>query len=92
MGGSGGTVNTQEYAPNAPFDVRLSSTFRFAVDAAALDRSLTALAPGQSEHPGHRHHADGLPPWLEGRSTVLPTARVLVEESVVSRLLIEPAR
>ncbi|MDJ0853294.1 MAG: penicillin acylase family protein [Myxococcota bacterium] len=91
MGGSGRTVNTQEYAPNDPFDVRLASTFRFAVDTAALDRSLAALAPGQSEHPGHRHYADGLAPWLEGRATILPTARVLVEESVVHRLLLEPA-
>ncbi len=90
MGGSGRTVNTQEYAPDAPFDVRLASTFRFAVDTAALDRSLTVLAPGQSEHPGHRHYADGLTSWLEGRSTILPTARVLVEESVVHRLLLEP--
>ena len=60
------------------------------VDVGALDRSLSALAPGQSEHPGHRHYADGLAPWLEDRSTILPTARVLVEESALHRLLLEP--
>jgi penicillin amidase len=91
IGGSGSTVNTQEYSPQAPFDVRLASTFRFAADTAALDRSLTVLAPGQSEHPGHPHRDDGLAGWLRGQSSVLPTARVLLEDATVSRLLLEPA-
>ena len=91
IGGSGSTVNTQEYAPGAPFDVRLASAFRFAVDAAALDRSLAVLAPGQSEHPGHPHHTDGISAWLAGESSVLPTAGDLVQEAAVSRLLLEPA-
>lgn len=90
MGGSGSTVNTEEYAPNTPFDVRLASTFRFAVDTASLDRSLVALAPGQSEHLRHRHRTDGLAPWLEGRASILPTGRVLVDEAAVSRLQLEP--
>jgi acyl-homoserine lactone acylase PvdQ len=89
-GGSGSTVNAAEYAPAAPYEVRLASIYRFAVDAASLDRSLSALAPGQSEHPGHPHYADALRPWLEGRFHVLSTARPLVEEELSARLVLEP--
>ena len=89
VGGSGATINTAEFAAEAPYDVRLASIYRFAVDAGALDRSLSALAPGQSEHLGHPHYADGLERWLAGRPTVLATARVLVEDAAVSRLVLE---
>jgi acyl-homoserine lactone acylase PvdQ len=70
--------------------VRLASTYRFAVDAASLGRSLSVLAPGQSEHPGHPHQADALQPWLEGRSRALETARPLVDEGAGARLVLEP--
>jgi penicillin amidase len=90
VSGSASTVNTAEYAPSAPYGVRLASTYRFVVDAANLDRSLCALAPGQSEHPGHPHYADALVPWLEGRSHVLVTGRPLIEEEVSARLVLEP--
>ncbi|MBW1685327.1 MAG: penicillin acylase family protein [Deltaproteobacteria bacterium] len=89
-GGSASTVNAAEYAPAAPYEVRLASIYRFAVDAASLDRSLSALAPGQSEHPGHPHYADALRPWLEGRFHVLSSARPLVEEELSARLVLEP--
>jgi penicillin amidase len=89
-GGSAGTVNAAEYAPAAPYAVRLASIYRFAVDVASLDRSLSLLAPGQSEHPGHPHYADALQPWLEGRPHVLATDRPLVEEELSARLVLEP--
>jgi penicillin amidase len=91
VGGSGVTVNTEEYAVQDPFAVRLASAFRFAVDAATLDRSLGVLAPGQSEHPGHPQRADAVEAWLRGQEAVLPVARDLVEEAAVSRLVLEPA-
>jgi len=89
-GGSASTVNTADYAPDAPFDVRLASTYRFAVDAASLDGSLSVLAPGQSEHPGHPHSTDALRPWLEGRSQLLTTERSLLEKEESARLVLEP--
>jgi penicillin amidase len=91
-GGSASTVNAAEYAPAAPYAVRLASTYRFAVDAASLDRSLSVLAPGQSEHPGHPYYADALRPWFEGRFHVLATARPLLEEELSARLVLEPVR
>lgn len=90
VGGSGATVNDAEYAPGHPFAVRLASSFRFAIDTAALDRALTVLAPGQSEHPDHPHRADGVADWLEGQASLLPSASDLVEAAAVSRLLLEP--
>ena len=91
-GGNGHTVNAGGFDPLDAFEVRVGSTLRFAVDTAALDQGLVALAPGQSEHPGHRHFDDGLAPWLAGEGSLLASGRLLVEESSVARLLLEPVR
>jgi penicillin amidase len=88
LGGSGDTVATAEYAPAAPFDVQLASLFRFAVDAAALERARVALAPGQSEHPRHPHFADAIDGWLAGRLEPLDLAG---EADGEPRLVLEPA-
>jgi penicillin amidase len=90
VGGSAGTVNAAGYNPGAPFDVRVASTCRFAVDAGALDQVLVSLAPGQSEHPRHPHFRDGLRGWLAGESSLLVTSRLLVEEGSAARLVLEP--
>jgi len=90
VGGSSTTVAAADYDPALPFDVRTASTFRFAIDTAALDESLMALAPGVSEHPGHPHFRDGLAPWLEGRPGLLVTSRLAVVESALSRLVLAP--
>ena len=92
VGGSGGTLNAAEYDPGAPYDVRLASIFRFAVDAGDLDEALYALAPGQSEHPRQRHYADGIQGWLDGRFRLLATSRVLVEQTSRAELVLEPER
>ncbi len=90
VGGSGSTVNAAEYDPGDPYAVRVASTYRFAVDTAALDRALCSLAPGQSEHPRHPHFSDGVAGWLAGRFGLLSTNRLEVEEATVSRLHLEP--
>ncbi len=91
-GGSRSTINAAAYDPSEPYAVRVASTARFAVDAGALDEVLTALAPGQSEHPGHRHHRDGVPDWLAGRSSLLETGRLPVEMNSLAQLVLEPVR
>jgi hypothetical protein len=60
------------------------------VDAHSLDQALTALAPGESEHPGHPHFDDGLGDWLAGHSALLVTDRLLVRESGDRQLVLEP--
>jgi penicillin amidase len=92
VGGSGGTLNAAEYDAGAPFDVRIASIFRFAVDAGDLDEALYALAPGQSEHPRHPHYADGIQGWLDGRFRLLATSRVLVEQTSRAQYVLEPER
>ena len=89
-GGSAATVSAAEYDRADPFAVRVASTFRFAVDAAALDQVLVILAPGQSEHPGHPTFDDAVPRWREGRLHLLATAPLLVQESSRALLLLEP--
>jgi acyl-homoserine lactone acylase PvdQ len=70
--------------------VRVASTFRLTVDAGALDQALISHAPGQSEHPGHAHFADGVSGWLAGRAKLLPTAPLVIEESSRALLVLEP--
>ena len=74
-----------------PFAARVASTFRFAVDTAALDEALVSLAPGQSGHPGHPHFSDGVERWREGRPQLLAASTLLVEESSRALLRLEPA-
>jgi penicillin amidase len=90
-GGSAATVSAAEYDRADPFAVRVASTFRFAVDSAALDQALVTLAPGQSEHPGHSAFDDAMPRWREGRLHLLATAPLLVQESSRALLVLEPA-
>ncbi len=89
-GGSGDTVNTAEFVGPDDFSVRVASVFRMVVDAGSLDQSLTAIAPGESEHPQHPHFSDGLDDWLAGHSTLLVTDRLLVRESGDRQLVLEP--
>jgi acyl-homoserine lactone acylase PvdQ len=60
------------------------------VDAGSLDQALTAIAPGQSEHPRHPHFSDSLDDWLVGHSALLITDRLLVRESGARQLVLEP--
>ena len=89
-GGDEGSVLAGGYRPLASFDVRNVASFRLLIDAAALDEALTSLAPGQSEHAGHAHRADGIGRWLGGRPSLLATSALVVEESAVSRLRLVP--
>ena len=90
--GDGSTVAVAEYDPSQPFDVRLASIFRFALDLGSPQEALTSLAPGQSGHPGHPQSVDGVGRWREGRARLLATSPLLVEEMAVSSLVLEPAQ
>jgi len=90
-GGDDGSVLAGGYRPLESFDVRSVASFRLLIDAAALDEALTSLAPGQSEHAGHAHRADGVGRWLSGRPGLLATSALVVEESAVARLRLVPA-
>jgi penicillin amidase len=91
IGGDETTIAVAGFRGEPGFAVGYASGFRMAVDLATPDRMLTSLAPGQSEHPGHPHFADGLSRWIDGRPSLLLTSRLLVEEEAGARLLLEPA-
>jgi penicillin amidase len=89
-GGSSNTINTAELVRPDDFAVRVASIFRMVVDAGSLDQALTAIAPGQSEHPRHPHFSDSLDSWLAGHSALLVTNPLLVRESGARQLVLEP--
>jgi penicillin amidase len=89
-GGDDGSVLAGGYRPLESFEVGTVASFQLLIDAAALDEALTSLAPGQSEHAGHPHRADGVGRWLAGRPSLLATSALVVEESAVSRLRLVP--
>jgi len=90
MGGAPHAVFAGGFAAPSPFEVTVVASARLAVDLAAPDLMLTALAPGQSEHPGHAHYESGLPGWLSGRLALLATRRVEIDEYSAARLQLEP--
>ena len=91
-GGSADTVSAAPYDFAKPFDVTTASTVRLVMDLGALGQALAAIAPGQTEHPGHVHRDDGLRRWLAGRDWLFATDPLLVEEGSVARLDLEPLR
>jgi penicillin amidase len=91
-GGSSATVSAAPYDFASPFAVTTASTLRLVIDLGSPGQALAAIAPGQSEHPGHAHHEDGLRHWLEGRAWLFATDPLLVEDGSVARLDLEPVR
>ena len=88
----GGDRNTLASAVSGPigFDVESVSSYRLAVDLAVPDRLMSALAPGQSEHPRHPHLDDGTQGWRRGQPSPVLTNRLRVEEESAPALLLEP--
>jgi len=91
VSGNGETLELAAHRPGVSFDVERTSVYRIAMDLAAPDRLLSALVPGQSEHPGHRHFDDGLARWRSARLSLFPTSRLVIEEESGERLVLEPA-
>jgi penicillin amidase len=89
-GGAPHAVLASGYAAGQPFAVSVAATARFAVDTAALDIALTAIAPGQSEDA--RSASAALDGWLAGRFTLLATRRLEVEDMSVEKRVLEPVR
>jgi penicillin amidase len=90
-GGSGQTIAFAGHQPGLSFEVDEASLHRIAMDLGASDRLLSALAPGQSEHPGHPHLTDGVGRWTASRMSLFATSRIVIEEENVERLVLEPA-
>lgn len=91
FGGDGVTIAVGEYDASDPYDVRVVSAYRLVVDLASPELALSALAPGESEHPGDPRRTAGLARWLAGRPSLLATHRFVVDEGAQARLVLAPA-
>ncbi len=92
IGGDATTVAVSEYRGlDDRFEADVVAGYRLLVDAGNLDQALTAFAPGESEHAGHRHSTDGVERWLLGKPSLLSTSDPVIEDGPVDRLLLEPA-
>ncbi|MBW2359880.1 MAG: penicillin acylase family protein [Deltaproteobacteria bacterium] len=91
IGGSGESVAVSEFAPDAPFEVRLSALFRFAAEPGDEGGARFQLAPGLTEHPGHPSFSAGLAGWSAGRGTSLEMRREALDAAGSPRLALEPA-
>jgi penicillin amidase len=90
--GDGHSIAATAFDPADPFATRSASLYRLVVDLGEAGHALSALAPGQSEHPGHDWRASGLARWRARRPSLLVSGSLLVEEGAVARLELVPAR
>lgn len=90
LDGDEDTVDAAAFDLRRPFEVSLASTYRFAADTAELEQTLSSLAPGQSEHPGHPNRDDGVERWLAGRPRLLFTSRLVIDDIARARLVLAP--
>lgn len=90
VGGGDATLASTGFGAAHDFRTDRAALYQMAVDLSAPDRMLTTLAPGQSEKPGSIHFDDGLARWRAKRPGLLLMSRILVEDEVKSRLVLEP--
>ena len=91
MPGSAQTLAFAKHRPGKSFRVDRAALYRVAMDLGAADHLLSSLAPGQTEHPGHPHHTDGVARWATARLGLFATSRLVVEEENAHRLVLEPS-
>ena len=90
VGGAQRTISYTGFDWVRGFGVKEASNAKIAMDLADPHRLLWSLAPGQSEQPGHPHFEDGLRRWREGKPFLLETRRLMLDDELGSRLLLEP--
>jgi acyl-homoserine lactone acylase PvdQ len=90
-GGDCNTVNVSWYrAASGSFDATVIPSMRMIVPLRDPD-GMRIIGPlGQSGQPGHRHYADMLGPWAEGKYAFLPMSAEAVEKAARERLLLSP--
>lgn len=92
IGGGPWTVNVAGMRPGTadPFENRHGPSMRAVYDMAAPEQSLFIMPAGQSGNifsPWYNHLTDD---WLKGRYIRIPTARTMIEESAIGRLILVP--
>jgi penicillin G amidase len=80
VGGDIDTVNMGTSLPNQPETVVTIPSYRQIVNLADLKASLSGHPPGQSGHPGSKHYADFIKPWLNVEHHPQLFERSMIEE------------
>lgn len=89
--GDGHSIAATAFDPADPFATRSASLYRLVVDLGEQGHALSALAPGQSEHPGQAWRDSGLARWRARRPSLLVSGSLLVEEGAVAHLELLPS-
>jgi penicillin amidase len=92
LGGDSDTIFMGAVLPNQPEQVVIVPSYRQIVNLADLNASLSSHAPGQSGHPGSRHYADFIKPWLRTEHHPMLFERAAIEANAEGRLRLLPAR
>ena len=90
VGGDVDTVNMGASLPNQPETVVTVPSYRQIVNLADLKASLSGHAPGQSGHPGSKHYADFIKPWLHVEHHPQLFERRMIEENAEGKVLMVP--
>lgn len=91
LGGDGQTVRQADFAPTwPPGPAHIVPGYRQVFDLSDWDRARVIAIPGQSGHPGSRHYADLVRPWLRGELVPLLWGRAKVRAAARARLRLEP--
>jgi hypothetical protein len=82
-------------SPTDPFEVKAATSHRLAIDLGSQNAILSVVAPGQSEHPHHRHFDDGIASLqqveTQGAMNRRPSQKAEVEvRDTELRLVLEP--
>ena len=91
VGGDIDTVNMGASLPNQPETVVTVPSYRQIVNLSDLKASLSGHAPGQSGHPGSKHYADFIKPWLHVEHHPQLFERSMIEENAEGIVQMVPA-
>ena len=91
VGGDTDTVLQTASIPGRDWATRgWAPSWRQILDVGAWDDCTGIHLPGQSGHPGSRHHRDMVDGWRRNRQHPLAWSRRAVEEAAAARLLLRP--
>jgi len=91
IGGDTDTVLQTASIPGRDWSTRgWAPSWRQILDVGSWDDCTGIHLPGQSGHPGSRHHRDMVEGWRRNRQHPLAWSRGAVEEAAVARLLLQP--
>ncbi len=88
--GDTAAVHAQVWDTAGSYEVLGGPTMRMVLDLGNWDRSISALATGQSGHPGHEHYADLAAWWAQGAYYPMLWSDAAIAAATQERLWLVP--